>query len=469
MNGSGASASAAAAARGHAAPARLLDLAAQALERAKAAGADTADACLESSSAFTASVLGGRIETLQQSGTLGLGVRVIAGGAVGFCSGTDLTPAGIDDLARRAVALARYTTPDPANGVPEPSEAGEPSVADLEMFDPAALELPADRKIEMALALERAALETDPRIRRTDGATVSSSAGAFAIANSRGLARAWEGTTVSAWVVALADDRDGRQQTGVYGMTRRHLADIEAMDAIGREAARRALGRLGARRVPTTKVPVVMSPEVASAWIAEMYEAFTGEAVLKKSSWLTGRLGEEIASPLLTLVDDGSLVRGIGSSPYDAEGVRTRRNVLIDRGRCAAFEYDLYHSRRTGAALTGNGIRGFASTPGIGFHNLFVEPGAPSPASIVKSLDRGFWYDDSGSYGFNPVTGDYSFQAQGWWIEKGEKVFPVDGVTVAGRSLDMLKSIAAVGNDLEFRTSVACPTLLVGEMTVSGE
>lgn len=465
----GAGGAAGALARGHAAPARLLDLAAQALERAKAAGAGTADACLESSQAFTASVLGGRVETLQQSGTLGLGVRVIVDGAVGFCSGTDLTPAGIDDLARRAVALARHTTPDPANGVPEPAEAGEPVAADLQLFDPAAPALSADRKIEMALALERAALDTDPRIRRTDGATVSSSAGAFAIANSRGLARAWEGTTVSAWVVALADDRDGRQQTGVYGMSKRHLADVAPMESIGREAAARALARLGARRVPTAKVPVVMAPEIAAAWIADMYEAFTGEAVLKKSSWLTGRLGEPIASPLVTLVDDGTMVRGTGSSPCDAEGVRTRRNVLVDAGRCASFAYDHYHARRTGQALTGNGVRGFASTPGIGFHNLFVEPGETAPSAILASVGRGFWYDSAGSYGFNAVTGDYSFQAQGWWIENGEKAFPVEGVTVAGNSLDMLKSISAVGNDLEFRASVACPTLLIGEMTVSGE
>lgn len=454
---------------GHAPPARLLELAALALERAKAAGAGAADACLESSRAFHASVLGGRIEKLQQSGTLGLGVRVIVDGAVGFCSGTDLTPEGIDDLARRAVALARFTTPDEANGVPDPAEAGADATADLESFDPAAIELSPERKIEMALELERVALAADPRIQRTDGASVSSSGGAFAIANSRGLARAWEGTAVSAWVVALAGDRDGRQQSGVYGMTKRHLADVAPMESIGREAAARALARLGARRVPTARVPVVMSPEIAASWISEMYEAFTGEAALKKSSWLTDKLGEAVASPLVTLVDDGTLVRGLGSSPYDCEGVRTRRNVLIDAGRCASFAYDHYHSRRTGRPLTGNGIRGFASTPGIGFHNLFVEPGTLSPEAILRSVDRGFWYDDSGSFGFNSVTGDYSFQAQGWWIEKGEKAFPVEGVTVAGNSLEMLAAVAAVGNDLEFRSSVACPTLLIREMTVSGE
>jgi PmbA protein len=307
----------------------------------------------------------------------------------------------------------------------------------------------------------------DPRIRRTDGASVGSSGGAFAIANSLGLARAWESSSVSAWVVALAEDAN-RQQTGVYGMSHRHVADLAGMESIGREAASRALARLGAKPVAAARVPVIMSPEVAASWIAEMYEAFTGEAVLKQSSWLTGRLGERIASPLLTLVDDGTMKRALGTSPYDCEGVRTRRNVLVDAGRCASFAYDHYHARRAGVASTANGVRGFASTPGIGYHNLYVERGTTSPAAMIKSLDRGFLFEDQGSFGFDAVTGDYSYQAQGFWIENGEKVHPVEGVTVAGRSLDMLKAVTAVGNDLEFRSSVASPTLLISEMTVGG-
>ncbi|MFN8588450.1 MAG: TldD/PmbA family protein [Candidatus Eisenbacteria bacterium] len=453
----------------HATPDALLRHAAAALDRARAAGAHIADACVESSRAFTVQVHGGRIESLKQSGTLGLGLRVIVDGAVGFCSGTDLTPAGLDDLARRAVALARFATPDADNGAPTAAEAGTYGGADLQLFDPAAQELPAERKIELALELERIALATDPRVTRTDGALVSSSGGAFAIANSNGVARAWEGTSVSAWVVALADDSGGRQQTGVYGMTKRHLADVAPMETIAREAARRAVSRIGARSVPAARVPVVMSPDIAASWIGEMYEAFTGEAVLKKSSWLSEKLGVAIASPLFSLVDDGALVRGLGSSPYDGEGVATRRNLLVDRGTCAAFAYDHYHARRAKTALTANGIRGFGSTPGIGYHNLFVPAGETDPEAILRSISRGFYFDDQGSYGFNPVTGDYSYQAQGFWIENGEKAYPVDGVTVAGHSLDMLRDVTAVGNDLEFRTSTAAPTLLIGEMTVSGQ
>jgi len=454
--------------RGHASPDELRALCEQAVARARAHGAAEADACAEGSRAFTVRVHGGAVDTLKQSGTRGLGVRAIVGGAVGFASGTDLSPAGLDDLARRAVTLARFATPDEANGVADPAEAGDAFAGDLELHDPAAMELTPERKIGMALELERLARAADARVTRTDGASVSSAGGAFAMANSRGVARAWEGTSVSAWVVALADDRDGRQQTGVEGMSVRHLADLMPVETMSRRAAARAVSRLGARPVPSARVPVVMHPDIAGAWLSEMIEAWSGEAVLKQSSWLTGRLGQPIASERVTLVDDGTLPRRIGSSPCDGEGVRTRRNVLVDRGRLAMFLYDHYHARRAAVSSTANGLRGWSGTPGIGTHNLYLAPGDESPESILRKVDRGFYYDDQGSFGFNPVTGDYSFQAQGHWIENGELAHPVDGVTVAGNSLDMLRDILAVGNDLVWKSSVAAPTLLIAEMTVSG-
>ncbi len=451
-----------------AAPADLTALCERAVERARAHGAAVADVCAESSLAFTVRVHGGAVDTLKQSGTLGLGVRAIVGGAVGFASGTDLSPDGLDDLARRAVAMASFATPDEANDVPSPDEAGPPFTGDLELDDAAAYELLPERKIEMALELERLTLAADARVTRTDGASVSSAGGAFAMANSRGVSRAWQGTSVSAWVVALADDRDGRQQTGAEGMSVRHLADLHSLDSMARRAAIRAVNRLGARTVPSARVPVVMHPDIAAAWISEMIEAWSGESVLKRSSWLTELLGETIASPLVTLVDDATLPRRVGSSPYDGEGLSARRNVLLDHGKLAMFLYDHYHARRAGRASTANGLRGWSSTPGIGTHNLYLEPGTDSPEMLLRRVDRGFYYDDQGSFGFNPVTGDYSFQAQGYWIENGERTYPVDGITVAGNSLAMLKAIAGVANDLEWRSAVASPTLLISEMTISG-
>jgi PmbA protein len=249
---------------------------------------------------------------------------------------------------------------------------------------------------------------------------------------------------------------------------KRHLGELPPLEQAALEAARRAVARIGARGVPSARVPVVMHPEVASAWIAEVHGAFSGEAVMLKQSWLAGKLGETIASPKLTLVDDGRLRRGVGSGVADGEGVSTRRNVLIDRGRCAMFLYDVYHARRTGERSTGSAVRGYASVPGIGYHNLYVEAGDDSPEAILRTVDRGFYMDDQGSFGFNSVTGDYSFQAQGFWIEKGERAFPVEGITVASSSLDMLGKVAAVGNDLVFEHAVSCPTLLIAEMTVGG-
>lgn len=448
-------------------PAALQALAEQAVALARRAGADVADACAEGSRAFTVRVHGGAIESLKQSGTLGIGVRAIVGGAVGFASGTDTTPAGLADLAARAVALARFATPDPVQGAPTPEEAGEAPAGDLGLHDPEAAELSAERKIEMALELERIALAHDPRVTRCDGSAVSSAQGDFAIANSHGLARAWSGTSVSAWVVALAADGP-KQQSGVFGLSRRFLADLPSMESIAREAARRAAARIGARTVPTAQVPVVMHPDIAASWLAAMYDAMTGEAVLQKRSWLEGRVGEAVASNLVAIVDDGRMPRGLGTSPYDGEGVPTRRNVLVDAGLFRGFAYDHYHARRAGVRSTGNGSRGFASTPGTGYHNLCFSAGKTPVEDLLRRVDRGFYYDDSGSFGFNPVTGDYSYQAQGMWIEKGEKAYPVDGVTVAGNSLRMLRDITAVGDDLEWRAAVASPTLLIAEMTVSG-
>jgi PmbA protein len=452
--------------------AALESLAAQALECARSAGAAHAEAFVESTRDFSVRVRGGAIQSLKQSGTRGLGLRVIVGDAVGFVSSTDLRPGALADLARHAVMLASFSTADPANALPAPADllagADGPSPEDLALFDPAVAELSSDRRIEMALALERLTLAHDPRIRRTDAVGVSSRDGGVVIANSHGLVRGWSATAMSLFSVALADDRDGKQRTGGYGVSKRALADLPAVEAVATEAARRAVARIGARPVASARVPVVMHPDIAAAWLSEMYEAFTGEAVLKQASWLTGRLDQPVAAPGVTIIDDGRMPRGVGSQPCDGEGVPTRRNVLVDRGRLAMFTYDSYTARRAGARSTGNAVRSHSSVPGIGYHDLHIAAGDESPDAILARVDRGFYMDDQGSFGFNEVTGDYSFQAQGFWIENGEKAYPVDGVTVASTSLEMLKDVAAVGSDLSFDDQVAAPTLLIGEMTVSG-
>jgi PmbA protein len=446
---------------------RLSALAFQAVERARAAGADEAEGYIETSRSFRVVIQNGKVETLSQSATNGLGIRVLVGGALGFVSTTDLRFDTVSDLTRRAVALARHSTQDEANAFAEPDD--DPVELDaLGLYDPAVPDWPPEQRIARARAIERAVLAADARITRTDGATVHVQDGATALANSRGVARAWRETAVSAWAVALADDRDGKQQTGVYGAAHRRLEELPDPETLAREAARRAIARIGARSVASARVPVVLDPDVAGSWIAEMHDAFSGESVIQRSSWLTDRLHQTIGSPLVTLIDDGRRPGGIATAPFDGEGVPTRRNVLVDAGRCAMFEYDVYHARRAGTRSTGSAVRGYSSTPRTGPHNLYLAPGGDTPEAILARVDRGFYMDDQGSYGFNPVTGDYSYQAQGFWIEHGTKTFPVEGVTVAGNSLDMLRQVVAVGNDLEWRTSVSAPTVLIAEMTVSG-
>jgi len=440
----------------------------RAVESARAAGAASAEACVEGNRAFTVTANDGAIETLKHSATRGLGLRVWVDDRVGFVSTTDLSPDALDEAARQAVALARLATPDPCNGAPTPAEAGDAPDDDLALFDPDIPAIDADDQIEWALELERLVLAADRRITRTERSSVARRDGVCALVNSHGVARRWGGTSLSLSVIALADDRDGRQQTGYFASSQRARHALPTLEFVAAEAARRAVERIGARSVPAARVPVVLHPDVAAAWIAEMHEAFSGESVLKRSSWLSGKLDETIASPLVTLVDDGRMKGGAGTDPFDGEGVATRRNVLVDRGRCAMFEYDHYHGRRADRASTGNAVRSYASQPSIGFSNLYLEAGAESPEAILKKVDRGFYMDDQGSYGFNSVTGDYSYQAQGYWIERGEKRFPVDGVTVAGNSLDMLRQVVAIGNDLRFDGSVAAPTVLIAEMTVSG-
>ncbi len=446
----------------------MTGVAERALDAAKRAGATHAEVMIENGRAFSVKVQGGHIDTLKQSTTHGLGLRVLVDHRIGFVSTTDFRGEALDDLAERAVALAAFATADEANAFATAVEAGEAPATDLGLYDPAMLTLTPEKKIEMATTLERLALAHDPRIKRTQGAGVASHDGASLLVNTHGLSRFETGTSASVYVVPLADDRDGRQQNGYFSAACRALADLPDLQAAATEAAERAVARIGARPVPSARVPVVMHPDVAGAWIAEIHGAFSGEAVIKKESWLTEKLGQTIASPLVTLVDDGVKPGAVGTSLYDGDGIATRRNVLIDAGRCAMFLYDLYHARRAGGRSTGSAVRSYGSTPGIGSFNLYLEPGADSPEAILAKVDRGFYMDDQGSFGFNDVTGDYSFQAQGFWIEHGKKTHPVDGITVASNSLEMLKNVAAVGNDLRFLHSVASPTLLIAEMTVSG-
>jgi PmbA protein len=447
--------------------AALAEAAQLAVTAATKAGAQQADALVESGRQFRVDIHEGGIENLKQSEARGLGLRVFVDHKVALVYTSDLRPETLKDLAARAVTLAKKSTADPFASLPDAPPASAGDAASLELFDPAVVELSAEKKIAMAKEIEKTALAYDKKILRCDGCSVTSGIGETFLASSLGPGVSYRGTSIGAFVNPLADDGP-RQQAGGYGDPAR-VRQAQSPGAIGKEGARRAVARVGARSVPAQKVPVVMHPDIAGNWLQNMFAAFSGEQAFKKTSFLTEKLGQKIASDLVTLVDDGVLKAGVSTSPFDGEGVPSRRNVLIDKGVLKGFVYNTYWAKKAKTQTTGSANRGYQSSPGIGPKNLYIANGTSSVDDIMKSIDRGFYMVDQGAFGFNPTTGSYTYQAAGFWIEKGAIAFPVDEITCASTTLDMLAGIAMVGNDLEFNGGINSPTLKIAEMTVSGK
>jgi PmbA protein len=431
------------------------------------AGAQQADALVESGNEFRVDVLQGNVENLKQAHTRGLGLRVFVDHRVALVYTSDLREKSLKDLASRAVGLAKKSTKDEFTGLPDTPPKPLGDVSELHLFDREVADMPTEKKIAMAKELEAAALGYDKRIKRTDGCTMRSNVGETFLASSLGPPLGYRGTAIGMFVNPLADDGD-KQQSGNYGEFKRAYHALGTPSAIGREAGKRAVDKVGARSVPTQKVPVILHPDIAADWLGNMFSAFSGEQAFKKVSYLTEKLGQPIASNLITVVDDGLLAGGVSTSPFDGEGVPTRRNVLVDQGVMKMFVYNTYWGRKAKAASTGNAARGYQGSPGIGNRNLHILNGTSTPDDIFKSVDRGFYMVDQGAFGYNQTTGAYSYQAAGFWIEKGAKAFPVQEITVAGNTLDMLKNVTMVGNDLVFNGSTNSPTLKIAEMTISG-
>jgi PmbA protein len=241
---------------------------------------------------------------------------------------------------------------------------------------------------------------------------------------------------------------------------------MDSPEQVGLMAARRTLRKLGARPVPTQNVPVIFEPHVAREFLGDIFEAVSGESIFRKASFLVGRLGERIASSRLTVIDDGTLPSRVGSRPFDGEGLPTRRTIVINQGVLESYLLNTYTARKLGLKSTGNASRGLVGAPTVEAGNLYIEGGSDSPEEIIRSVKRGLYVTELIGFGVNTVTGDYSRSAGGLWIEDGKLEFPVQGVTIAGNLKEMLNQIEVVGNDLDFRGSIAAPTLLIGQMMI---
>jgi PmbA protein len=450
----------------------LKSLAAEVVSSALAAGATDAEAVVSEGDEFSVTVRMGEVETLEESGSRGMGLRVLVGQRTASASTSDLTPDGVAQLVSGAIALARVTEEDSFAGLPENSEYGQ-LTDDLHLYFDDVYSLPGAERIEQARRAEAAALAYDKRIGNSQGGSFSAATGRRVLANSRGFLGTYRTSYCGLSAAPLAVDADGQMQRDFWYSSARRIADLATPESIGEEAARRALRRLGARRVPTQRVPIVFSPEVARSLLGHLFEAASGNSIWRSASFLAGQLGETIAVSGVTVIDDHTMilpsgVGGFGTSPFDGEGLPARRTVVVEDGVLKTYLLNTYSARKLGMRSTGNATRGLAGTPGIGAGNLYLKPGEVSPEAIVKEIPAGLYVTSLMGFGANLVTGDYSRGASGLWIENGELTHAVEEVTIAGNLREIFRNITAIGNDLEFRGSVAAPTLRVDGMTVAG-
>ena len=429
-------------------------------------GASAAEVVMKRRKEFEVSVRLGEVEKIKESIDQGLGLRVLINGQQASVSCSDFSRDAVLRLVDEAIELAQATSVDESAGLPEASEFAR-EIPNLGLYDEAVERLTTEEKIDMALTAERAAQGYSERIINFDGGGMETASSTIVLANSLGFAGEYEGTMIALATVPVAADDQGRMQRDYWYDTRRRLADLLAPEEIGRIAARRTLRKLNGRSVPTQTVPVVFDPSMAASLLGNLFDAVSGETIFRRASFLVGRLGEEVASRHLTVIDDGRMPGKLGSRPFDGEGLPTRRTLLIDQGRLESYLLNSYTARKLGLRSTGNAARALVGAPTVDAGNLYIEPGPHTPAEIIGSVSRGLYLTEMIGQGVNIVTGDYSRSASGLWIENGELTFAVQGVTVAGNLKEMLRGIEMVGNDLDFRGSAAAPTLLIDRMTIS--
>ena len=446
----------------------LKDLATDVVRRAMQSGATAAECVVREGDEFSTAVRLGQVETLKESGSKSIGVRVFFGQRAASTYSSDFSPAGVERMIKSALDLAKITSEDPFAGIPEASKLGSLS-GPLDLYHEDVYSLPGPERIDYARRAEKAALDFDPRLKNSDGGSFDAATGRKILANSHGFLGEYRRSYCSVAAVPIAQDEHGNMQRDYWYSVSRSLAKLESAEEVGKEAARRTIRRLGARKVKTAHVPVVFDPMVARSILEHIFEGVNGDSVYRGASFLAGKLGEQIASANVTVVDDGTMRGGFGTAPFDGEAIPTRRTVVIENGTLKSYLLNTYTARKLNLETTANASRGLAGTPGIAPGNYFLQPGTKTPQQIIGEIKDGLYVTEFLGHGANLVTGDYSRGASGLWIVNGELAYPVEEITVAGNLKDMFKNISEIASDLEFRGSVASPTIRIDGLTVGGE
>jgi PmbA protein len=446
----------------------LQELASRVVEDARKRGVDVAEAIARSGSELSTKVRLGKPELVEEAGHRAIGLRVIKDQRVALTSTSDLTERGLADLVADAVELSEVSQKDEFAGPADADLVAKDVPIPTDLYDAAIGGIDADQALDWAIRGEAAARAADARITNSDGATFTRVSGAFAMVLSGGFSGGYATSYASLVVVPVADDLDNKKRRGHHWTARRHLADLDSAEDVGAEAARRTLRKLGARKVPSCEAPVIFDPDSARSILGMLGGCIMGSSIWRKQSYLLDRLDTSVASPLVTIVDDPFLARAPGSRPFDGEGLLSRKNLVVEQGVLKTFLCDSYSARKLGRASTASAARGGGGGVGPSTTNFVLQPTDVSPEAILESTKRGLFVTDMMGFGFNPVTGDFSRGASGFWIEDGKLAYPVSEVTISLNADEIWKRIDAVGSDLDLRTSTACPTLRVSSMTIAG-
>ena len=446
----------------------LRELAQDTVRRAMAGGATAAEAVVREGDEFSTSVRLGQVETLKEAGSRAIGVRVFFGQRAASTYSSDFSREGLDRMLKSALSLAKITSEDPFGGIPDAAQLGSLS-GDLDLYHQDVYSLPGPDRIEYARRAEKAALDYDPRIKNSEGGSFDAATGHKVLANSHGFVGEYRRSYCSVAAIPIAQDEKGGMQRDYWFSVARNLGRLDPPEHVGRIAAQRTIRRLGARKAKTAQVPIIFDPMVAASILEHIFEGVNGDSVYRGASFLAGKLGQKIAGENVTVVDDGTIPGGFGTSPFDGEGIPTRRTLVIENGVLKSYLLNTYTAKKLGLQTTANASRGLAGTPGIGPGNYFLEQGTKAPKEIIGEVKEGLYVTEFLGHGANLVTGDYSRGASGLWISGGELGYPVEEITVAGNLKEMFFNISEIGNDLEFRGSVASPTIRIDGLTVGGE
>ncbi len=439
----------------------LLDLAESLVIFGRNSGADEIEISIQDIQEFSVDIRLGNIENLVEAGSKSLGLRVIKDQKTAYASSSDLSKETLKHLVRNAIKRASLSSVDEFTGLPALSRS-RVDISSLRLYDPEIPDLELNKKINLALQTEKIAL-ADKRITNSHGASFDTAILKTTLANSKGFLQEYKETLCHLSVELQAGQTDSKVEDSWFS-TKRHFKELEPPEQIAKKAVKRTARQLNPRKIKTQKAPVIFEPMMTSWLLGFLFACVSGVSIYQKASFLVGKLGEKIGHEKINIYDDGLIPAGLGTKPFDAEGMPCQKTNVVEKGILKNYLCNTYAARKLKLRSTSN-----SSGTGVAPHNFFLQSGGESPERLISSLDRGLILIKTIGHGLNPITGDISRGAFGLWVENGEIVFPVSEITIAGNLADILKDLESIGNDLEFRSPFAGPTLKIKELLIAGE